>query len=273
MLMRSSLLWLLIGATGCGEDAVKTPETDAPSGNRPEPRVIPGGGIGDGAIDGVVNLYVIDDATREPISGAEVRVGDLAGETDATGLFVADGAVGPQDIVVKAAGHRKELWLGANGANVTVNLDVDNADAPPSATLTGSITNFASIPVTHARIALVTYSQTDDLGDPANEIATPAAGPGQLLRRRLHLHRQHAHRQARAGRADLRLRRQGQCRSVRRHVDARRLRDQARHRHRDDDGRAEPVADHGYADGERRLRFAAERAHHPRRARRDRARR
>ncbi len=178
--MRSSLLLLLIGAAGCGKDAVTPPEVDSAQGNRPDPRVIPGGGIGDGAIDGVVNLYVIDEATREPISGAEVRVGELAGTTGADGLFIADGAVGPQDIVVKAAGHRKELWIGANGANVTVDLEVDNSDDPPSATLTGTIPNLASITVAHTKVTLVGYSSTDELGDPANEIATPAQSPNPL---------------------------------------------------------------------------------------------
>ncbi len=182
--MRSTLLLLLVGAVGCGEDAVTTPEVDSVPGNRPDPRVIPGGGIGDGPIDGVVNLYVIDEDSRDPIPGAEVRVGTTAGTTDADGLFVAEGVVGPQDIVVKAASHRKELWVGANGANVTVDLEKDLQPAPPSATLSGTITNFASVPFTvqanHAKVALVSYSQSDDLGDPANEIATPAPGPGQL---------------------------------------------------------------------------------------------
>jgi hypothetical protein len=184
MRMRSSLLLVLIlAAAACGEDSVPTPEVDSPRGNRPDPRIIPGGGIGDGAIDGVVNLYVIDDVTREPISGAEVRVGDLAGTTGADGLFIAEGVVGPQDIVVKAAGHRKELWVGANGANVTINLELDNQATPPSATLTGTIANYDSVPFTpqanHAKVALISFSQTDKLGDPANEITTPAT-PGQL---------------------------------------------------------------------------------------------
>jgi hypothetical protein len=180
MLMRATLLVLLLGVVGCGEDAVDTPDQDAPEGNRPDPRVIPGGGIGDGAIDGVVNLYVIDEVTREPISGAEVRVGELAGSTDADGLFVAEGVVGPQDIVVKAAGHRKEFWVGANGANVTINLEADLLDTPPSVTLTGTITNYASLQATNTKIAVVSYSTTDRLGDPANEIATPPIAPNPL---------------------------------------------------------------------------------------------
>src|ERR1043165_5454588 len=84
----------------CGDDSgMATP--DSPTGNRPPPRVIPGGGIGDGAIDGVVNLYVMDDATRTPLANATVRVGTLDGTTDATGLFVAEGVVGPQTVLAE----------------------------------------------------------------------------------------------------------------------------------------------------------------------------
>jgi len=186
--MHRCLLVSVLCVGGCGEDAVNPPDVDTQTGNHPDPRVIAGGGIGDGAIDGVVNLYVIDDTDRTPVEGAEVRVGTVSGVTDATGLFVADGVTGPQDIVVKAPGHRKEVWLGANGANVTVDLDKDLDATPASHTFTGSITNFDSIQITatnHFKVAFITYSQTDKLGDPANEIATPndgnlcvAASPG-----------------------------------------------------------------------------------------------
>src|SRR5262249_46725375 len=71
----------------CGHDPSTSPDTH--TGNSPPPRIIPGGGIGDGAIDGVVNFYVLDDATQTPIANAAVRVGTLDGTTDATGLFVA----------------------------------------------------------------------------------------------------------------------------------------------------------------------------------------
>jgi len=177
--MRFCLLVSLLGVVACGEDTVDTPDVDAPTGNHPDPRVIPGGGIGDGPIDGVVNLYVIDDTDRTPIEGAEVRVGTIDGTTDATGLFVADGITGPQDIVVKAAGHRKELWLGVAGANVTIDLDRDLDPTPTSHTFTGSITNYDTLQVTaanHFKVAFISYTQTDKLGDAANEIATPNSG-------------------------------------------------------------------------------------------------
>ena len=137
-----------------------------------EPRVIAGGGIGDGPIAGVVNLYVIDDVTRRPIANATVRVGSVDGVTDSTGLFVAHAVEGPQTIVAKANGYRSEVWVGANGANVTINLGVANTASPPTGTITGSINGFAAItvPAGHAKVAVASYSQSDTLGDESNEI-------------------------------------------------------------------------------------------------------
>jgi hypothetical protein len=78
--MRKFALLALVVAACSGDDG---PSVDAPTGNHPEPALIPGGGIGGGAIDGVVHLYVVDDATRAPIAGAMVRVGTTDGVTDA----------------------------------------------------------------------------------------------------------------------------------------------------------------------------------------------
>jgi len=163
----------LVSACG-GDDSSKS---DTPTGNHPDPMVIAGGGIGGGAIDGVVNLYVIDDATRMPIEGANVRVGTVAGTTDATGLFIANGLTGKQEVVVTASGYRSEYWVGANGANMTVDLQKGNP-ALPQATLTGSIIGFAALPLTagHAKVALVTYSQDDLAPDAENNLTTPNNG-------------------------------------------------------------------------------------------------
>lgn len=148
-------------------------EVDANPGPTPvAPRVIAGGGIGDGPIAGVVNLYVIDDATRLPISSATVRVGSIDGVTDSDGLFIAQAVEGPQTIVARANGYRSEVWVGANGANVTINLGAANAASPPSGTITGSINGFAAItvPAGHIKVAVASYSQSDTLGDESNEI-------------------------------------------------------------------------------------------------------
>lgn len=169
-LARFGLFACLIAA--CGDDAPTTPDT--PTGNRPPPRIIPGGGIGDGAIDGVVNLYVIDNATQDPIAGANVWVGDLEGTTDATGLFIADGVVGPQTVVAKAPGMRSEMWIGANGANMTLALQSTTEPTPTSANISGSIAGFDTItvPAGHRKLAIVSYSHDDKLGDAANNIET-----------------------------------------------------------------------------------------------------
>jgi len=172
--MRFPILLGLVTALipGCGDDGGEA-TVDAPP-DRPPPRVIPGGGIGDGPIDGVANVYVIDDASRMPISGATVRVGTVEGTTDATGLFAAEGVTGPQTVIVKASAHRSDMWIGANGTNMTFNLDTATEPVPPAATLSGTVDlSSITLATNHIKVAQVFYSQTDDLGDPANEIATP----------------------------------------------------------------------------------------------------
>ena len=68
-------------AIGCGG-------VDGPAA----PRLIPGGGVGDGAINGTLYVHVTDEETRAAISSANVRVGDAADPapcevlTDSTGL-------------------------------------------------------------------------------------------------------------------------------------------------------------------------------------------
>jgi len=173
--MRTLSLGLVAALAACGGDDSATP--DAPTGNHPAPMILAGGGIGGGAIDGVVNLYVIDDQTRQPIAGAAVSVGTVTGTTDATGLFVATGVTGKQDVVATASGYRAEVWIGANGANMTMDLQTASATVA-QATLSGAITGFGAVPVTagHAKLAVVTYSADDKLGDAANNLPTPSNG-------------------------------------------------------------------------------------------------
>ena len=164
--MRTTILACLVTTTilgACGDDG----------GSKVPPREIPGGGIGDGPIDGVANIYVIDDKTRDPIAGATVKIGTLEGTTDDQGLFIAEDLTGPQTVTVKAATFRPEMWIGANGSNMTFNLNAGTDPVAPRATLTGGI-DLSSIQVAqgHLKIGVVTYSQTDDLGNPENEIKT-----------------------------------------------------------------------------------------------------
>ncbi|MFN0248359.1 MAG: hypothetical protein ACKV2T_15820 [Kofleriaceae bacterium] len=164
---------LTLAITGCGDDGDQATPDAAPE--PPPPRIIEGGGIGDGPIEGVANVYVLDDSTRDPLSGATVRVGEVEGTTDSTGLFVARGVTGPQTVIVKATDHRPEMWIGANGANITFSLQPGANPNPRSATMTGAL-SLASLPAldtNHAYFVQVGYSASDDLGDDANEIPTP----------------------------------------------------------------------------------------------------
>jgi len=156
--------WLFCVAAACG-------------GNDVNPRIIAGGGIGDGAIDGELNVGVIDHTSYAPIAGATVQVGTAMKTTDSKGFATFSGVTGAQTVTVKADTYRSVVWVDANGANVTVGLTLAS-ETPDQATLTGTITGYDAIavPTGHAKIAAVFASQTDDLGDPANSIATPANG-------------------------------------------------------------------------------------------------
>jgi hypothetical protein len=144
--------------------------------NDVEPRVIAGGGVGDGEIDGRLNIYVLDNDTKAPIVNASVDVGAKHGMTDAQGLVTFKDLSGPQTIAVKASDHASVAWVGVNGANVTIPLD-GNTTAD-QATLSGSITAWdtVTVPTGHVKAAAIFYSQTDDLGSRANNLTTPNGG-------------------------------------------------------------------------------------------------
>src|SRR5580698_9460231 len=118
--MRCFIFALLIAACG---------------GNDPSPRVIAGGGIGDGAIDDVANVYVIDNLSYKPIAGATVEIAGKDLTTDSTGLAIFHGLNGPQTVIVQAAGYRGEVWQDANGANMTVPVTQLGSLTPQQATL------------------------------------------------------------------------------------------------------------------------------------------
>jgi hypothetical protein len=159
-----SISWLFLVMAACG-------------GNDVNPRIIAGGGIGDGAIDGELNVGVIDHTTEAPIVGATVQVGTAMKTTDSKGFATFSGVSGPQTVTVKADSYRSAVWVAANGANVTLSLTLLD-ETPDQATLSGSISGYDAItvPTGHVKIAAVLYSQSDDLGDAANNISTPNSG-------------------------------------------------------------------------------------------------
>jgi len=158
--MRALLAFALFGAVGCSNDV--------------SPRLIAGGGVGDGEIDGEVNVYVIDESTDAPIAGATVSIGDKEKTTDAKGLAVFSDVEGKQTIAAKYMGYRSSVWVGVNGANVTMNLK-PHEGMPESATLSGTIAGWSAITLGagHIKAAVTFYSQTDNLGDKANNFDTP----------------------------------------------------------------------------------------------------
>jgi hypothetical protein len=149
------------------------------------PRLIAGGGVADAPIAGELNVHVIDARSGAPVSGATVRLGDAAATNPLTGTTGADGLVvltsptlaGAQTVTASASGHAAATWIGVAGANVTIPVAV--VTPPPSATASGTINGWSSLPAPPSfndyNLALVLYSFLDDLNAPENSIAQPMA--------------------------------------------------------------------------------------------------
>lgn len=161
----------ILAAAACGADI-----NDAP------PRTIPGGGIGDGAILGLVNVTVIDGDTDGPVANAQVILGEpgepsLEGISDSAGLAIIEdeSLSGPTTVTVIADGYVPSTWFGANGANLTVPLSPRESEVVdvPQATISGTIEGWNDLPEPpqdHIFFGFVTYSQTPDIDDPANSL-------------------------------------------------------------------------------------------------------
>ena len=167
---------LLAGAVALG----------ACGGNDAAPSLIMGGGVGSGSIDGRVNVYVIDEDTGTAIANAMVRVGTVNGTTDPNGLFTANGSFkGKQDVTAVASGHVPTMWVGVDGANVTIPVKVSGTGTPsvPQAELDATIDgwgSFAPLAQNDALVGVVTYSQTTDFGAAENNIPQPPGSVPQL---------------------------------------------------------------------------------------------
>lgn len=146
----------------------------AACGGSAGPRLIEGGGIGDGDIDGKVWVHVIDNTTDAPLVNAMVDIGGTTQMTNADGFVEFVDVEGPQTIAVKLQGYRPTVWARANGTNVTIPLSKASATIVGQATLSGTITGWdpTGLPADHVKGAVVLYSHTDTLGDEANELTT-----------------------------------------------------------------------------------------------------
>jgi hypothetical protein len=162
---------------------------DAPPGSGP--MLIAGGGVANGPIAGTLYIYVVESGGSKPIGGAQVRVGAASdpsprtATTDATGLasFTDAGLTGPQTITATVAGHAAATWIGANGTDVTIPLDV-SPRTTPVAHATGTIAGWSSLPspsITHYNLGVVLYSFVSDVGSPDNSIAQGTSTNGTPL--------------------------------------------------------------------------------------------
>jgi len=129
-------------------------------------------------------VYVIDEETRAAISSANVRVGDSSDPspcqvlTDSTGLakFQSDncaGLKGPVTVTIYTSGYAPVTWIGVNGTNLTIPIRNANPPAVATATVSGTIAGWASLPAPpthHQTLALIAASQSDTLGDRANDL-------------------------------------------------------------------------------------------------------
>jgi hypothetical protein len=162
--------------TACGNTTVSGP---------PKPRFIEGGGLGDGPINGGLNVYVTDDDTRAKVSGATVRVGGSSdpaactATTDSTGLAVFEAMTcpmltGKQSITASASGYAPSTWIGVDAGNVTMAIRSMTAPAVDSAIVTGSITGWDTLPAPaagHQTLGIVGYSAGVHVSDAANNLA------------------------------------------------------------------------------------------------------
>jgi hypothetical protein len=150
----------------------------------PMPRFIEGGGLGDGPLSGGLNVYVTDEETRAPVSGATVRVGassDPAACTatsDSTGLAIFEAKTctllhGKQSITASAAGYAPATWIGVDAGNVTMAIRAMTPAPIDTAIVTGSITGWDTLPAPaagHQTLGLVGYSAGVHTSDAANNL-------------------------------------------------------------------------------------------------------
>jgi hypothetical protein len=149
------------------------------------PRFIEGGGLADGPIAGTLYVYVADNDTRAPVSGASVRVGGSSdpnactATTDSTGLASFEKKTctllaGKQSITAWASGYTPTTWIGVNATNATMTIAAVTAAPVDMATVSGTITGWDGLPAPaagHNTLGFVGYSASPTASDAANNIA------------------------------------------------------------------------------------------------------
>jgi len=197
---------LAISTTACGDDGTgdtntndnvnindntntntNTNTNDNTNTTGVDPVLVPGGGVTSSAINGTLHVHAINAEDDAPLSGATVVVGEpdaaspLTMTTDAAGLATFTGVTGPQVVTVANSGFSAVSWFGVGGANVTIPLVRTPGQPVQTATVTGTIAGWDSMqapPWDGYRAAIVNYSHTDSILDPANSIVQPVDGDG-----------------------------------------------------------------------------------------------
>jgi hypothetical protein len=80
---------------------------------------------------------------------------------------------GPVTVTVSATGYAPVTWIGVNGANLTIPIRNSFPPAPDTATASGTIAGWDSLPMpptNHQTLALIGFSQTNTLGDRVNDL-------------------------------------------------------------------------------------------------------
>jgi len=162
---------------GGGEDA----EVFVPGHHVENPEAHAGGGVGSGEIDGEINVFVTDSASGDPIEGADVRIGaadakdPLTGETDEDGLVVFQdpSLSGAQIVTAGAQDYPSATWFGVGGAVVTIPLESSATPTVPTATVSGTFTDFDALTPSvpgNFLFAAISYSTTEDFDAPENDV-------------------------------------------------------------------------------------------------------
>jgi hypothetical protein len=155
---------------------------DGDIGNDVKPTKYVGGGTGGGAIDGRLNVYVLDSADDAPLEGALVMLADGStdkGVTDKDGLitFRRPGLEGPVTLTAGLTGHSTGTVIGLDAANITLNLESRTPPKVETATVSGTIKDWDKLPplvTNHVRLGYVGYLFDEDLGSARNKVQQPA---------------------------------------------------------------------------------------------------
>jgi hypothetical protein len=169
----------LVLAAACGGGQTLG-QNDAGPGGTP-PRLIGGGGAGDGPLAGVLHVYVIDAWSRAPITAAHVRVdppdgtAPLEGAVDAAGLvsFADSRLHGPVRVSATAAAFAAATWIGVDAANLTIPLEDNQGRVITPVKVTGTIEGWDTRPAPadgHLVLAYVNSSHLEPLDAADNRV-------------------------------------------------------------------------------------------------------